>query len=353
FSDTIDDAVEIIKWFNSHSVALGLFQDVQRGHFPNILALILPALTRWTTHYQAISRMNHLRLAFIILLARPDAEKDLLVCAGEKPDAIAKAKEVLAKLKAPGFFDKLSHIQEHLAPLAAATNILQSDHCRLDTVLITLANLVRKFSSGRLEKCWAKQDQDFFILAIILNPWIRVSAFAKDSKYRRGIEVVKLACNVYRRLFQRDPDTEFELAVTAYIHRDGRWSDKEMRLARYMPLGGNPATVDLVHVWKTQLTVQDPVVASVDSAPSAPNGAEGFAYLAACIASITPNTASTERIFSQFKVFHTPHRNRLSHHVVRKMTVVKHDTQKRYPVPPSTNKRKHDGTQSSYTPDSQ
>jgi hypothetical protein len=47
FSDTMDDALEVIKWFNSHSRALGLFNDVQvqNDRYPRALALILPAIT--------------------------------------------------------------------------------------------------------------------------------------------------------------------------------------------------------------------------------------------------------------------------------------------------------------------
>jgi hypothetical protein len=65
-----------------------------------------------------------------------------------------------------------------------------------------------------------------------------------------------------------------------------------------------------------------------------------------CLASITPNTASTEREFSQFKLFHSPHRNRLSHHAVRKMTIVKQSVMQQYP----RSKRKLDEDMPSLSP---
>lgn len=45
FIAIIDDALEVVKWFNSHSQALGLLQSVQLHKLGKILALILPVLT--------------------------------------------------------------------------------------------------------------------------------------------------------------------------------------------------------------------------------------------------------------------------------------------------------------------
>lgn len=46
FIAIIDDALEVVKWFNSHSQALSLLQSVQLHKLGKILALILPVLTR-------------------------------------------------------------------------------------------------------------------------------------------------------------------------------------------------------------------------------------------------------------------------------------------------------------------
>jgi hypothetical protein len=71
-----------------------------------------------------------------------------------------------------------------------------------------------------------------------------------------------------------------------------------------------------------QLTARDPLPPGAPLPPP-PTGIDSLAHLGMCLASITPNTASTERVFSQFKVLHSPRRNHLSHHIVRKMTMVK------------------------------
>ncbi|KIK76263.1 hypothetical protein PAXRUDRAFT_110784, partial [Paxillus rubicundulus Ve08.2h10] len=51
FVQIINDTLEVVKWFNNHGQALGLLQDAQMAKFGQILALILPVLTRWTSHY--------------------------------------------------------------------------------------------------------------------------------------------------------------------------------------------------------------------------------------------------------------------------------------------------------------
>ncbi|KAI0319015.1 hypothetical protein OF83DRAFT_1035257, partial [Amylostereum chailletii] len=51
FTLVIDNALEIVKWFNHHTLPLGLLKDVQLEHTKKILCLILPVITRWTTHY--------------------------------------------------------------------------------------------------------------------------------------------------------------------------------------------------------------------------------------------------------------------------------------------------------------
>ena len=73
----------------------------------------------------------------------------------------------------------------HLEPLAIAANITQASNTRLYHVLTTLGNLYRIFSNlgleddvqpevlASLEKRWAAADQDPFIAALILNPFLR------------------------------------------------------------------------------------------------------------------------------------------------------------------------------------
>lgn len=62
------------------------------------------------------------------------------------------------------------------------------------------------------------------------------------------------------------------------------------------------------------------------STTASPNGVSGLIHLAMHVLSIVPNSAATERIFSQFGVIHTKLRNRLDPEKVRKQALVKSNT---------------------------
>ncbi|KIK99404.1 hypothetical protein PAXRUDRAFT_8877 [Paxillus rubicundulus Ve08.2h10] len=117
-----------------------------------ILTLILPVLTRWTSHYLSVTHLVKLELAFKQMLL--DAGEDLqilIVCRGTKVDVKRKAKEVLDILQRPSFWPDLRLIKHHLEPLAVAANATQSDFTRLDIVLTILVNLYRQFLEPTLD----------------------------------------------------------------------------------------------------------------------------------------------------------------------------------------------------------
>ncbi|RPD77135.1 hypothetical protein L226DRAFT_569337 [Lentinus tigrinus ALCF2SS1-7] len=64
------EALDIVRWFNNHSRALELFHQAQLWTNPDRthpLALILPAPTRWTTHFQAVSHLSAVEPAMKVL----------------------------------------------------------------------------------------------------------------------------------------------------------------------------------------------------------------------------------------------------------------------------------------------
>ncbi|GLB45662.1 hypothetical protein LshimejAT787_2500540 [Lyophyllum shimeji] len=101
FVRCMEGAIEVIKWFNNHSRALGKLKDVQRQKFQKVWCLILPVLTRWTSHYLAIRRLLELEIAFKQLLL--DDKDDVLLCAGDKREAKDKAEEVIGILEGYNF----------------------------------------------------------------------------------------------------------------------------------------------------------------------------------------------------------------------------------------------------------
>jgi len=133
----------------------------------------------------------------------------------------------------------------HLEPLAIAANVTQASHTRLYHVLTTLANLYRIYSDlgpdsedlevraevlASLKKRWAAADQDPFISAVILNPFLR-----GDFLARRHIALTPIGlCNMLKRLhscvFRVDVDSDFHATFMDYLNKHDKFSPECMGL---------------------------------------------------------------------------------------------------------------------------
>lgn len=101
-----DKALSIIKWFNNHSVALGLLRKCQKeSGLRHELALILPSM-RWTANYLAFSRL--LETAKAIRVCAIQCEADLISCAGPKKEKKSEASEILTILNDPTFWESIA-----------------------------------------------------------------------------------------------------------------------------------------------------------------------------------------------------------------------------------------------------
>ncbi|KAL1739260.1 ribonuclease H-like domain-containing protein [Schizophyllum fasciatum] len=328
-----------------------------RRRLGKVLALFLPALTRWTSHYLSTARLLLLETEFKQLLL--DSREELVLVAGDTPAARDAAEEVLAIIEAPDFWLNLKKVKLHLQPLAIAANVTQSDHARLDTVLLTLANLYRVFSDPSLdpsictavhkslEKRWKKIDQDIFILAVIFNPYIRTACFPSTSPFCRPGRIRQLVNKCYKRIFNTtvEPNIEFTSALTDYLNGVGSWSAESMDLAGHKARARRQEKpLNLIVIWREWDAVQNaPMTTSatptVGPGPTPPNGVSGMARLAMTLLSVVPNSASVERIFSLFGIIHSKHRNRQSPEKVRKAALLRQDTLTRFGRPSNRCKR--------------
>ncbi|KAJ7226590.1 hypothetical protein C8J57DRAFT_1033821, partial [Mycena rebaudengoi] len=98
---SIDDGLEMVKWFTNHSRALGLLKHQQTltERFKEtgcLLVLIFPVITHWIFHFLAACRLLML-LAPMRTLYIHDYDT-LIQCAGSKRDARENAREVLAPI---------------------------------------------------------------------------------------------------------------------------------------------------------------------------------------------------------------------------------------------------------------
>ncbi|TRM56789.1 ribonuclease H-like domain-containing protein [Schizophyllum amplum] len=239
----MDRATEVVKWFNNHSLALGVLKKEQTTRRTKVLCLILPGATRWTSHFLCISRLLELEECLRLLPVATERHQTLMRAAGPKRDAKNKAAEILRTIVEPGFWEYLKSLWDVLRPFAIASNVTQGDNARLDTVLCTLAHLYHIFSKPSfpecvrravlpsLEKRWANADQPIFILAVVLNPYIRARAFHPNSAYRTPAGLRSLVSDAFQRFFGELPDYEMDSAFTDYVAWAGEWSAEGMNLA--------------------------------------------------------------------------------------------------------------------------
>ncbi|KAL1711779.1 hypothetical protein EV715DRAFT_161021, partial [Schizophyllum commune] len=94
----------VVKRVNNHSCALGILRAVMCQKL-TVLALFLPAITHWTSHYLSTTRLLLLQNTLKQLLL--DSRDELLVVTRDTPTAREAAENVLDILKAPGFWSNL------------------------------------------------------------------------------------------------------------------------------------------------------------------------------------------------------------------------------------------------------
>lgn len=245
---------------------------------------------------------------------------------------------------------QLSRVKALLEPLAIASNITQASHTRLDHVLLTLANLFRIYSKAEIdgpscakiirsiEKRWAKADQDVFIAATFLNPYIRKRCF--NPAVLTESSLYNLIERVFERLFEKKGDLALLRAFTDYAKGVSEFLDEEMNLNQMtaMHLQEVSPTIrvwefqttdstlkkkplDLVFIWKRIDTQADNEL---------PAGRNALTRLAIRLLSVVANSAGCERSFSIFGNIHTKTRNKLGTETVHKTGILKMDIRRRH-----------------------
>ncbi|KAF8956827.1 ribonuclease H-like domain-containing protein [Flammula alnicola] len=318
-TEDVNRALDVVKWFNNHGTALELLRQEQLLTFAYAWALILPVITRWTAHYLALTRFLKLKRPLQLCWTRNETK--LVVCAGTKEELQEKAREIHATVKDEAFWYRIDRIQKILEPLAIAANVSQASHTRLDHVLLTLGNLVRIYSENTefdedmrtgiiksLEKRWKKADQDIFIVAVFLNPFIRSDLFKRTAL--RESELYIIVERVYERLMRCKATIPFLSAFEDYKRRQGEFSDEAMSLNMMkQKFADEGAPLDVQLIW-----------ARVDSGVL--EGRNGLVKLAIHIFTVVANSAGCERIFSSFGITHSKLRNKIDAKRVHKMTAV-------------------------------
>ena len=129
-------------------------------------------------------------------------------------------------------------MKTHLEPLAIAANIMQSAFCRLDEVLFTFGSLYLHYSHltdpidldvknavlKSINQRWAKCDQDVFVAAAILNPFISTSAF-KTAPFLSLAGILSLMARLHLRFFRKAaPLNILNANINDYFNNKGTFS---------------------------------------------------------------------------------------------------------------------------------
>lgn len=102
------EALEVVEWFNNHSRPLGILRAQQVKEVGKYKSLIMPVLTRWTSHYLSVSRLLELQYFFRALVLDPARRFALRLCAGDKADQKRKADEILDTIERSSFWADLA-----------------------------------------------------------------------------------------------------------------------------------------------------------------------------------------------------------------------------------------------------
>ncbi|KAJ7227341.1 ribonuclease H-like domain-containing protein [Mycena pura] len=225
-SEIIEELIEAVNWLNSKDKVRDIFDQTQREMNGKILAYLLPNLTRWTTHLVAALRFNGLKgpIRHTILNKRDDIIKAHIGAESnrrKREEMRLVALDHCTTLEGNGWWDELEKIINDLEHICYLTNIAQSDHVRPDQFFLALAGLYLHFGRfsarvnaeeraigkkmcARIDKRFKELDQAVFVLALVLNPFQKLSRFGDNANIDPFILSTELI-TLYKRVKSRPP----------------------------------------------------------------------------------------------------------------------------------------------------
>lgn len=259
----------IANWFNTHSrpnAMMGTYQER-----PKPLTLIRAVQTRWTSHFVASKRLLQLAISLQTLVITQRDE--ILETVGQDRKVQDQAKAVLATIRDSSFWHELGVLNRALEPLAVAALVCQTVDLRLDQVLLVLGKLLTQFQKFHndpttgvtereistaviqsLEKRWGTADQDTFIAAIILNPFIGRQQLCFNSLLENWKQsgLYCTIARVYQRVFEEDtPPIELFEDFNLYKRSEGDFSDEALLIQEYHRIAKKEnRSADPIAIWK-------------------------------------------------------------------------------------------------------
>ncbi|KAJ6583641.1 ribonuclease H-like domain-containing protein [Mycena sp. CBHHK59/15] len=319
-----EEATELIAWINNHSRVRKISDASQRiiskdrnGGIIIVLAYLVANLTRWTTHFVAFMRIFILRQALqLAVLQNRTAiiEAEVGAATSTEGERLREdAERMCARIEDTGFWHGLEMVLGDLEPICLGTNINQKDSTRLDQVLLTIAGIFLRFADHtedevrtamlvRLEKGWKDCDQSVFLIALILNPFEKLSCFGPNANLNQ-LKCRNLLISVYHRINDR-PDNKDTAG-------DRKAKENKVSKAFMQYLSGTGDFSDFnAEEWEQLYDNTDPL--QVWEALADGGEVAELACFAIIIFNIVANQAGCERAFSRIKIEQENRRNRLA-----------------------------------------
>ncbi|KAK6992419.1 DUF659 domain-containing protein [Favolaschia claudopus] len=182
----IGELIDFVNWLNNHDKVRAIFDTQQQELSGKILAYILPNLTRWTTHLIAAIRFSLLKAPIRAAVLN---HRDAIVKAQPRATMFVPTNSFLALA---GLFLRFRGFSTRSK---ASERGLGQRMCK------------------RIEKRFKELDQVVFVLALILNPFERLSRFGDKAQ----IDVFKLSTELitssfFKRMKSRPPKTPYTAA---------------------------------------------------------------------------------------------------------------------------------------------
>ncbi|KAJ6589178.1 hypothetical protein B0H19DRAFT_1058221 [Mycena capillaripes] len=203
------ELIDFVNWLNNHDKVRAIFDTKQQEMFGKILAYLLPNLTRWMTHLVAAIRFAFLKAPIRAAILN---HRDAIVKAQVGAETNARKRLALEEdaiyhcdlVESNAWWAKLQKIiipdLEHICYL---TNIAQSDH--------TSERGLGQRMCKRIEKHFKELNQVVFVLALILNPFEKLSRFGDKAQ----IDVFKLSTELvtlFKHINSRPPKVPYTAA---------------------------------------------------------------------------------------------------------------------------------------------
>ncbi|KAJ6553870.1 ribonuclease H-like domain-containing protein [Mycena sp. CBHHK59/15] len=315
----LNNCLKIVNWFSSHKRALHMLLEEQQA-----INEKRPPGKNGSDLSDSCGQELH--------------DGDLESAGGDNEDSRASTAEVIALIdsgRLGPFWTGVHRVSRYLTPLAFASNVTQGANTRLDHVLVTLAVLYHRYSTNiksfdcaahntvicaSLAKRWKalKHDQDFYILAVFFNPFLRAFFFNDDDTHslsRVGLyHVVK---RVYTRIFELSDNSAVPSALFAqyldYYDGRGRYTSEKMALKEFQNMFNNQDTIVLMNaIWR---------------------GVKGeLVQMALRILAMIANSGGNERAFSVLgRTYSDKTRNLLNPERAHKSLIVQRDIVESFP----------------------